>query len=329
MANTFFYLVSGFFFLFYSLSAGSYISTELFSIEWGDDEVQLKVTPVEIIPPDSGILAADYEVHAGAGPTGVFVDDDENFIFYSYDFWQLKGFNNVGDLIFNYSYGEAEVNPDIYDGKVDAIYIDSNLKMYVVNFPGRSFIPVVDYEGNILDKLYPFAPDLSVPVLSLYWKSNGDICFYSRESGYVTYSEGNFSPGGTPGFLAMNGSYYSATETSPTTIRFNRYENPDTRGIAENREITEISFPGESIYTAVLLNGGDGSHLFVLKREDTIGGDEIWELDLDYNLLDRIQLECWLEDSIWDITPFVGHGGAIYEFRCLEDGVHVIRWSKE
>jgi len=318
-------------FVFSSLSVNAtYIQEELFVIEWGEENSQLKLEPPYSTPPDTfpGYVT-DGELSSGSGPNKVFVDRDENFIFSSYDFGQIKGFSNNGELIFNFSSGETQYDPEIHRGQPEEIYVDSLFRLYIVNFPGWNFVPVVDYEGNVLEKLNPHAPDTNVRIVSLYGQYNGEISFYSFEYGYYTYNNSVFFEGGTGRFLASNGTYYSAGALFPDTIEFIRSENPDNKENAAVIERISKVYPFDSLYVAKILAGGDGSSLYVLIRMDYQGGDEIWEFDLEYNLVDRIKLECWTEEAVWNIAPFIGHDGSVYEFRCFEDGMHVIRWRKE
>jgi hypothetical protein len=314
-------------FAIYGNCFAAYIQAELFTIQWGDGPNQLKFRPMEIIYHDPGGIAPGYEVDAGSGPSDVFVDKDENFIFSSFDNGQLIGFDNSGQVIFDFSYWALDYNPEIFTNQITGVYVDSLLRLYVVD--DSYFVSVADYNGNVLEKLYPFAPDSSVPVLSMYPKFNGQICFYGKDRGLVTYSNGEFGPGGTPGFMASNGSFYTVWSYSLHSIKFNKYQNPDTGGKAETRQFTEVEFPDDTIYAAGVLPGGDGSKIYVVVTPDTTGGGEIWELDLEYNVLDKLICTIRSENDVWGITSFIHTNGNIYRFRCLEDGVHVIKWMKQ
>ena len=191
------------------------------------------------------------------------------------------------------------------------------------------FVSVADYGGNVLEKLYPFAPDSTARVSWIYPKYDGSLCFDSVDRGLVLYSGGQFSQGCSAGFLAANGSYYSVWSYSLHRIKFNKYQNPDSTGLAESRQFIDVDFPDETIYEAGLMAGGDGNKIYLAVTADTTGFLEIWELDLDYNLLDRMTYHAYADEAVWGLSPFIHENGNIYEFRCLEDGVHVIRWTKE
>jgi len=306
-----------------------YTSSEILVIPWGEEAEQLKFRPEETTYYNPGGVAPGYEVDPGAGPTGVFVDQDENFIFYSSEFGQLKAFNNLGQLVFDFSYGEPGYNQEIHTGGVAGVYVNPRLEMYVVDAYDRNYVPIVDYNGDLVDRIYPFESDSSVPILSIYPKFNGDICFYGLDQGFVTYSDDHFSPGGTPGFMATNRHFYTVWSYSTHSIEFNDYQNPDTSGKAEMRELKMIEYPDETILSAGVLQGGNGDRLYLAVVPDTLGEGQIWELDLNYNILDRLIYEVSPEGTVWGLDTFIHPNSNIYRFPCLEDGVHVIRWSKE
>jgi hypothetical protein len=147
----------------------------------------------------------------------------------------------------------------------------------------------------------------------------------------ITYADGQFFNGGSTGFLASNGSYYSVRALYPSTLVFNKYENPDTAGVAATRQFTEVEFPDDSISASEILNGGGGNNLYVYIRKLVVDyfTFEVWEFDLEYNLLAKAIFPPAENKYDWFITPFVSRDGSIYEFRCLDDGVHVVKWTKE
>ena len=313
-----------------SVSVASYTPSEMFVINWGPASNELKISEAAYndymgTPEDS----LDDYVELGGGPSDAFVDITGNVIFSSYDFGQLKGFDHYGELIFDYSHGEAGYNPGIFSRSAEDYYVDSLLNIYVVDSDERDFVAVADYNGNLLEKLYPFGPDSTIPILSMYPKFDGSITFYGENQRMVTYYNGQFINGGTPGFLAANGSFYSAKAVSPQKIKFNKFENPDSYGVAETRLFSEIQFPADSFHTAIILDGGDGNRLFTFLSVQRPDGYEVWELDLSYNRLDRISIQLRQNKYLWGVNPFIALDNTIYEFRCLDDGLHVIKWTKQ
>jgi hypothetical protein len=78
-----------------------------------------------------------------------------------------------------------------------------------------------------------------------------------------------------------------------------------------------------------LLPGGDGSNLYVHAAQYGSISELIYELDLDYNIVDKLIIPNSCKKYDFTIDPFVDRQGRIYEFRVVEDGLHVIRWTKQ
>ncbi len=131
--------------------------------------------------------------------------------------------------------------------------------------------------------------------------------------------------------MASNMYYYSAIAPDPHILSFNKYINPDSLGTPSYNEIMDISLKEDSLDYAEILNGGDGSSLFVyvLNNDHDRSHYEVWEYDLAYNLLNKIIFPLANNKYDWAIGPFVSRNGTIYEFRCLDDGLHVVKWVKQ
>jgi hypothetical protein len=63
------------------------------------------------------------------------------------------------------------------------------------------------------------------------------------------------------------------------------------------------------------------------------GTDEINEIvliyDSDFNLVNEITMGEYDNPYLWNISPFLRQDGIIFEFRVLQEGLEIIRWSKE
>jgi hypothetical protein len=312
--------------LIYSIK---YEQTELFTITWGDGTNELKVAPRHV----EGIISdtTDYEDEPGYGPSGIFVDQQQNIVIYSNEFNQLKGFDKNGNLIFNFSNGEVQFDPNICPGQPSAIYVDSLLRLYILVFPELPYLPIVNYNGTVEDKFYPFS-DTNAPVLLLTWNSQGILTFYSAEHGYITFRGGELQAGGSPCFLAIDGySYCAFVNESTGVFTFGKYLNPDKRENPETSIETEITIPADSVYSAILLYGGDGNYLYseVFFKRGNIDYYGVWIFDLDYKYLGEIVFLSLNENYLFYLDPFISADGAIYESRILDDGLHVIKWTKQ
>jgi len=306
-----------------------WIDEQLFTIPWGPDSAQLKISPPLIDDQDTPADTTDDIIWPGGGPEVALVAENEDFIFASYDKCQLKGFDRSGSLIFNYSYGEGQYVPEMYSGTVQDVVVDSLNLIYISSFPPITYVPVLNFSGEIVDSLYPFNNDSSRQVDAIYLDPNGEFIFLNMTSGFMTFKHGNFEAGGSGGLIASNGSYYSATVLDSVTLRFNRYEDPNPSGSGQTRQYTILNFPSAGFETAYIIRGGNGDTLYVDVRKNDYISYEVWIFDLSYNLLDKLQLAPIDNQYDWRVPPFVARDGSIYEFRVMDDGLHVIKWTKQ
>jgi hypothetical protein len=67
----------------------------------------------------------------------------------------------------------------------------------------------------------------------------------------------------------------------------------------------------------------------MINTVDNHSSYEVWEFNLGYNLKSKVVFPLAENIYKWFIKPFVSHDGTIYEFRCLDDGLHVVKWTKQ
>jgi len=263
------------------------------------------------------------------GPHMAVVDDAENIIIISAQNRQFKGFDSQGSLLFDYSKGRPGYNFQYYDESPLEIYVDPLMHIYVQSDFSKSYVPVISYIGELLDKIRPFAQDSSASIDAMNWAPDGTLFLFNRTYGWVTYSNGVSTPGGTTGFKANNGSYYTVRKKTGASLEFKRYENPDSTGLAESRVLTDVPIAVDTLLGAGLINGGDGNSLWIMLAVNDFFTNQIWQFDLDYNVLDSLTLTN--EEAYGDlrIPPYIRNDANIYEFLFREDGLHVIKWTKQ
>ena len=327
-------IMAGIFWIFL-LSAGgrvmcaNWISTELCSIEWGAEENQLLLTEKAVNDPGTPGDSSDDYVEPPRGPHIAQVDGNENIIIGSFETRQLKCFSESGDLIFNFSYDSDGYDPDVFRYAPSVIYVGENQKLYVQSDPANNFIPVVDYGGEIIERKRPFDQDPDATIDFMNSAPDGSLFLYNEKYGWITYKNGITVPGGSTGFLATNGSFYTVTKKTANSLEFKKFENPDSTTLAETRELTEIPVDVDTLVAAGLINGGDGNSLYVILAINSYFNFEIWQYDLNYNVIDKLALTSEEPYEGIGINPFIRSDGNLYEFLAREDGLHVIRWSKE
>jgi len=309
--------------------SAKYAPREMFVIGWGNgpDQLKIHIPTININETDT----TDYDIDPGDGPSFGFIDIKDNVVVGSCNFNQLKVFSNSGELIYDILGNDTQIKRRIESESIDEIYIDSLSRIYLTTFPGLPIVPIIDYAGNIIDSLMPFGDSLHIQIVGLSWAHNGTLYFCEKTKGYCNLNQGIYRPGGTKAFLAHDGFYYSTLEIPPFIISFGKYTGPDSFGRPTTQEFKDISCSPDTIDYAIILNGGDGSRLFVyvIKRMNGQYNEEVRVYDLEYNLLDIASFPQYESRYDCHLDPFVTRDNSIYEFRCLEDGLHVIKWTKQ
>lgn len=300
--------------------AGDWHFSELCTIGWGNESNQLYISPAETT--DSGFP------EMAEGPGIGFIDRDENIIICSSETFQLKGFSNTGHLLFDYSFYSPDYNPEMYKETPGKIYIDSLQHIYVLSDTPITYIPVLDYEGGIIEKIRPFPQDQSAYIDFMNWSPSGTLLFFNWNYGWVQYIDSKSTSGGNPGFPANNGKYYSVYNKTPDSLEFTCLENPDSKGLTDLKHLTEVEADIDGITDAEIIDGGDGNNLYVYLIFAGRSQKQILEFNLRYEIIDRLMLTDGESFGDFNMTPFIRSDGKIYEFLFREDGLHVKRWSK-
>jgi len=317
------------FFIFTNLHlslAQEYKATELFAITWGDEANQLKICPpdyedVDGTPEDS----TDDMIWPCGGPTRAFVDNKENVYIDSYLFGHFKVFNSHGSLILDLSKGSAGYNSEFFSSSPGDYVVDSNLLIYMISFPELTYVPVINLSGKLVDKLYPWGPDKQHEITNIQLNSN-DIITFSCFDHYRTYREGKFYAGGSSGWLSRDGNYYVVIQDDERHLKFKKYGNPDNHGKAAWQEIKYVDL-GKDMPIWDFMGVDDNMLLYVMFADanDVI---KIRTYTIKYVMEDELIIHQVINKYDLTMQPFLRADGNIYEFRCLDDGLHVIRWSR-
>jgi hypothetical protein len=300
-------------------------------IPWGDSANQLRIgqpirEDVELTPEDT----TDDAYFNSNGPNHGFVDFNDNFYFSSYGFAYLKGFKSNGELIVDFSIENQTNNREFYRSGISKFYIDNNGLIYFLGFPNVDYVALVDQEYNLVSKLHPYGAESGVLVDNFYRSADDVLSFYLSDGKRYSYIDGEFYEGGAMGWKDQEGIYYYANMRDSSTIRFIRYENPDLYGNPVNLE--EFMIPVENRYISYceFLGMDESSNLFV---DIITSADEIDEMVLIYNSefdqIGEITLGDYANPYYWSLSPFLRQDGLLFEFRVLEEGLEIIRWSKE
>jgi hypothetical protein len=306
-----------------------YTPKELFTIPWGDGPNELKIAHVVIEGYSNDNTPCDFR--SVKGPNFAAIDRKGNFVIGSGGFNQLKGYNKKGKLIFSLLDNETPLKKRMNGQPINNFYLDSRSKLYIVTFPGISVVPIADYSGNIIDSLVPFEDASEMAIYGISGAPNGTISISDPYRGNRRFYKGNYLPGGSVAFLANDDRYYVTRTIRPSTIRLYSFTPTDSNMSAETENFKELLYSPDTLDYAIILNGGDGSKLFVsvMRHHEGAAYYEMWICNFNLERLEVITFP--KRDSEYDSYGdlIVTSKNEIYEQPLLDDGLHVIKWIKK
>lgn len=311
------------------IAHAEYTVIEILVIPWGDgpDELAADMPTYIDVNNTPNDPTDDLIEERGGGPSQAFVDRYENVYISSYGLGYFKAFDSSGRLILNFSPGEPNYDNLFGVHTISKFYVDSLCQIYLLAFPALEYIMVVDTLGNLLHRLNPLGLDPPFGVCAMYFNSgdNLSICSCNRE--LYTYENGSFTPGGAMGWRAFDGYYYNAGSEDSAQIRFIRYSDPGLDGYST--DLLETFVPYNPYFYSIRFLGVDDNLRIFVRILDPGPDKRIQIYSTAYELLDEIVYPRTHNDYLKYIRPFMRSDGTLYEFRCLDDGVHVVRWSEQ
>lgn len=328
--NILIFCISALIFIPLMLFASQYTATEMTIIYWGENAGQLKIDlpfheDVYNTPQDSSDDWIEYN-----GPKQGFIDRNENIYIASYRYMQLKCFNNTGRLIRDFSEGEPGYNPEVFKTALRRIYVDSLCHIFVVDGSRYDYVAEIDTMGNLLNKISPYGVGSDIIVYDIKSNSHDVLTIGCKDHTYHTFENGIINSGGDVGWKAIDGNYYYGRLADSSRIIFYKYSNPDLQGIASDTRESYISLSNPVFINTEFLGVGDDMKLYICLVGPTPAERKVQIYDTSYNLVNEIDFPNSENKYSWYMTPYMRpKDGNIYEFRCLDDGLHVIRWSKQ
>jgi hypothetical protein len=313
-----------------SLCFGAYKAEEMCVIGWGDSANQLKIDmpfheDVNNTPDDNSDDWIEY-----AGPKMGVLDKDENIYLASHFYMQLKGFDKSGHLIFDCSEDAPSYNPAVYKSDIRNIYVDSLSRIFVIDGVRYDYIAIIDTNCNVIGKISPHGVGSGIVVRG-FSAAYDDILLISCKDGTnYTYSEGKMIEGAGFGQLARDGYYYRTELIDSTQIHFQKYHNADIRGVGTDLQEAYIPLINMKPYYSKFIGIDDSSILYVYLVGPDIVDNRIQMYDTSFNYIGELDFPKRHNKYEWYMYPYMRPSdGNIYEFRCLDDGLHVVRWKRE
>jgi hypothetical protein len=296
-----------------------YVSEDMCIIPWGNGPGELKYyEPIIDYPPkDSGdgMPVNRFESEGG------FIDNSENiYVAISYPS-QFKGFGNDNHLIFDFS----KENSNYPKG----FMVDSLSRIYVHD-PFKDYIAIIDTAGTIIDKITPFFVGSGARIERIYRNSNDVLTFNMGYEQYFGYSNHTILNYGSWGWLADDGYRYYATLENSHTVRYYRYDDPKINEEPKQTRKTDIPLKDSVSVFGQFLGMDDSLNLFIYIFIEELANNKVLVIDRSYSIVDEILIQHTEGKFGFFISPFMRPSdGNVYEFRCLEDGLQVVRWKRK
>jgi len=303
---------------------GAYQPRQLYIINWGAGPDRFQIRPYEEFWNQD---SSEAEIHTGGGPSKVFIDEAGNALIYSYEFRQFKLFDSAGQLLLDKS--QFEGLADI--GEPEDFFIDTLNQIYLVTVPETNFVSIYDYEGKVVDKIYPY-DESPARICRMYWDVSAELFFNAiGDTGYMAYYDRQFRPIAIACMRATDGYLYAVDydEIFPYSIKFIKYLAPERQEAPVSIDSFFVEILGDTLYDPFLITGGQGTLLYVSISRNGVDHEIIYIFDLKLDLVDEIHLAPSTDNYGLGMSPFVDRQGQIYEFLFREDGLHVVKWTKQ
>jgi hypothetical protein len=300
-----------------------YVSSEILLIPWGDGPDELAIWEPykeEIYVSEDSSFDAWF---ASGGSNFGFLDMNDNIYFSSYQIPYFKGFHSDGQGFVNFSNDPPGSNPGIFGGGIDNFYVDSDAQIFVSSM--LPYVVVADTMGNLIDRLIPSGYDEQIPISLLFYQFDDELVISALNQRFI-YRDGEFHEGGYPFWKASDGFYYRAKkydESSFIFMKFHTYDQIDT---------FYVSFDG-NLHLGGLMGIDLNDQFFMRYTEEEVDIPlGVLILDSQFQEVDRFELLPEPENQyMWYLnnSTFLRGDGNVYQFLCEDDGMHVIKWSKE
>jgi hypothetical protein len=167
----------------------------------------------------------------------------------------------------------------------------------------------------------------------MYYDVSGELFFWSKDdSTYVSYNQGQFKTIDNTCMKANDGYLYMSVDCrleNPFAVKLIKYLSPDRIDPPLSEDSIYIELQGDTVQYGGLLIGGDGSKLYIIVSHNSDPKTYIYEIGLDYKIIDQISMPNPSDKYPCTMLPFVDRQGHVYEFRFMDDGLHVIKWTKQ
>jgi hypothetical protein len=306
--------------------------TELCIIPWGEENNGIRISePYREYSDDINGDTVGFMV-PGDGPDYIFVDRIDNIYIKSSGLGFLKGFHTDGMLFLNYSPGNSVFDYGSYFGRIiEEFYVDSLCHIYA-NSIFQNYITVVDTAYKLIDKIRPDFIDSTDYITITNRGSNDALSIATGHSGCLTYRNNQFYESGTfYGWLASDNFYYYVLGNADSVLCIVRFNSTNERCYAQAYD-SIFAFDMREIIGCRLLGVTDSMLLCIIYSpySDSLNS-YIRFYDTTGKVIDQFTLLPQVENHFlyYYYEPFFRADGCVFQFLCQDDGLHVIKWSKQ
>ncbi len=314
------------------LFGGQYRSAEMCVIPWGDGPQQLYIEePYREYSDDINGDTIGF-METGNGPGTFFVDKNDNIYIQSGSLNYFKAFHSDGSLLVNYSPGNNLFNyGQLFNRGIERFYVDSLCNIYVSGLLQKHIV-IVDTLYKLINRIKPDFVDSSDYIIISNWGSQDMISISAGHAGCMTYKNGEFKRDGTfYGWLAIDNFYYYVLSNADSVLRIVRFNSINERCYAQAYD-SVFAFDMDEIIGCHLLGVTDSMLLCIIYNpySDSLN-NYIRFYDTTGKIIDQFMLLPQLENHYlyYIYEPFFRADGCIFQFLCQDDGLHVIKWSKQ
>lgn len=339
-----------FFLLANNSTLAKYAATEMLLIPWGDSTSQLPIKFQHASPRRQ--MEGDNDQRHNY-PGHFFVDRNGILYIGNQTLKYIKAFNSKGTELFtipsNYTKPERTNSHKAIEPKIGEQYntlyftafcVDSRSRIYIQSLiqrgdPGyNENVIIADSTGKVKGVIN--SQKFGVNKIPGEMKMNSlDVLTFGNlnSQGIMTYRNGILSEGGYDGWLGPDDYYYTVRidkagyDRERTIVEFTAIGDSTNSKIADDVKQTVRPLK-EPVSQCELLGIADDGRMFI-KLQKT-GGITIQVYDKQYTLMDEIEIPHLKSKTRFNPyrNLFAAVNGDIYEFHCLSDGLHIIKWSK-
>jgi hypothetical protein len=211
------------------------------------------------------------------------------------------------------------------------LFVDDSGLLYILDaLVHRDYLAVANLDGDLIARLNPYGENSGIAVKYIFFNSDEMLTIRLSDQTCHTYLNGSFTPGGCSAWRAKDGYYYTSFERDSSIIIVKKLENPTQDCDATTVDENTIEYYGPFIAYTAFLGVDDEMRLYLFVIEYDPESWKILIIDDALNQISELIIPVTVNIYSRHLDPFMRpKDGNIYEFRCLDDGLHVVRWSKE